>query len=301
MGSGVSRLEVGVLLPQYPPCRWADTVGTAIDAEAAGLDSVWLEDHLLVRAAGEPDTGPWECWTFLAAIAARTERVSVGTIVTATAFRNPALLAKMAASVDEVSEGRLILGIGAGWHEPEFRAFGYPYDRRVSRFEDAVEIIARLLRTGHADHAGRYATATDLTLVPRGPRPTGPPLLIGGTGPRVLGLVARHADLSNRWAHWQDGRLLPSDADALLDAACIAIDRDPRSLARSAIVAIVVPDRPSQGGIRPERLLAGSLDQVVDGLRTLHEAGFTSVQVLLDPTERGALPFLARVVERLRA
>lgn len=296
----MTALRVGIFLPQYPPTRWADTLEAAQEAEQAGLDSVWLEDHLLVRSPGEPSTGPWECWTFLAAIAARTRRVAVGTIVSATAFRNAALLAKMAASVDEVSEGRLILGLGAGWHEPELRAYGIPSDHAVSRFEEAIAIIAGLLRTGRVDFHGRYMEAPDCELVPRSPRSQGPPILIGGKGPRMLGLVARHADAWNRWAIWRDGRLQPSDADATLDAACASIGRDPGTIERTAAVAIQVPGRPRYEGIAPERILTGTVDQVADGLRAVHAAGFASVQVLLDPTERGSIPFLAQVMAVLR-
>ena len=166
-------------------------------AEAEGFDSIWIYDHLLMRFPDQPTEGPWESWTILTALAEATQKVELGTIVLCTQFRNPALLAKMAATFDEVSNGRLILGLGAGWHEPEFKAFGYPFDHRVGRFEEALKIIGPLLREGHVDFTGKYYQAPDCEILPRGPRPKGPPILIAGKGARMLRLTARHADLWN--------------------------------------------------------------------------------------------------------
>src|SRR5204863_9724625 len=137
-------------------------------AEGVGLDSIWVYDHLLFRAPGEPTTGIYEAWSMLAALAADTSRVEVGTVVLAIPFRNPAILAKMAATIEEISGGRLILGLGAGWNEPEFDAFGIPFDHRVGRFEEALQIVLPLLREGHADFHGRFYRADDAVLVPRG-------------------------------------------------------------------------------------------------------------------------------------
>ncbi len=154
----------------------------ALQVEAAGFDSIWLYDHLLYRFEGRPSQGTWECWTILSALAAITERVELGTLVSCTGYRNPGLIAKMASTVDEISGGRLILGLGAGWHQPEYEAFGYPFDHRVDRFEEALRIIVPLLREGHVDFSGTYYRAPNCDLLPRGPRPQGPPLLIGGLG-----------------------------------------------------------------------------------------------------------------------
>lgn len=145
--------------------------------------------------------GIWESWTVLAALAEATHRVEIGTLTLCASFRNPAVLAKMAVSLDEVSEGRLILGIGAGWNEPEYRAFGLPFERRVDRFAEALQIIAPLLRHGRVTFRGRYYSVEDCEIVPRGPRPDGPPLLIGATGPRMLRLAAEHADNWNLTAY----------------------------------------------------------------------------------------------------
>ncbi len=169
----------------------------ALRAEGAGLDSVWVYDHLLYRFPDHPPAGIWECWSVLTGLAEATERVELGTIVLAAPWRNPALLAKMAITVDEISEGRLILGLGAGWHEPEFDAFGYPFDHRVGRFEEAMQVIGPLLREGKADFRGKYVSAPDCEMRPPSTRPGGIPILIASRGPRMLRLTAEHADLWN--------------------------------------------------------------------------------------------------------
>src|SRR5436189_2727120 len=166
-------------------------------AEAAGLDSIWVYDHLLFRSPGEPTTGIYEAWSVLAALAADTSGVEVGTIVLAIPFRNPAVLAKMAAAVDEISGGRLILGLGAGWHQPEFDAFGIPFDHKADRFEEALQIITPLLREGRVDFTGKYYSAPNCELRPRGPRPGGPEILVASFKPRMLKLTARYADSWN--------------------------------------------------------------------------------------------------------
>ena len=174
----------------------------AQQAETDGFDSLWLADHLLYRTPGAPTRGIWECWTMLAALAEATERVAIGTLVLCNSFRNPSILAKMATTVDEVSGGRLILGVGAGWNEPEYAAFGLPFDHRVDRFEEALQILKPLLQEGHVDFAGQYYHARNCDDVPRGPRQAGPPLLVGSEGPRMLKLTAQYADLWNTaiWA-----------------------------------------------------------------------------------------------------
>jgi alkanesulfonate monooxygenase SsuD/methylene tetrahydromethanopterin reductase-like flavin-dependent oxidoreductase (luciferase family) len=163
----------------------------AIEIDNSGLDSIWIYDHLLFRMPGEPTDGFWECWTMLTALAAATQRVEVGTLVICTQFRNPAVLAKMAITLDEVTNGRLILGLGAGWHAPEFTAFGLPFDHRASRFAEAISIIKPLLRDGKVDFQGKYYSARDCELAPRGPRPSGPPLLLAGRRPRM---TRRHVE-----------------------------------------------------------------------------------------------------------
>lgn len=154
-------------------------------AEESGFDSLWLYDHMLYRGEGHPTIGIWECWTFLSALADATKNVELGTLVACNSFRNPALLAKMAITLDEVSQGRLILGVGAGWNKPEYEAFGWPIDHRVSRFEEALQIIRPLLKEGRVDFAGKYYQAKDCEIRPMGPRAGGPPLMISSFGKRM--------------------------------------------------------------------------------------------------------------------
>jgi alkanesulfonate monooxygenase SsuD/methylene tetrahydromethanopterin reductase-like flavin-dependent oxidoreductase (luciferase family) len=138
-------LKVGLLLPDTEgymdgqTAHWSDIREMAQAAERVGFDSVWVTDHFY-RQKGDVELGPWEAWTLLSALAAVTDRVEIGTLVLCTGFRNPAHLAKMVDTIEDVSSGRLILGIGAGWNKPEYDAFGYPYDHRVDRFEESLEI-----------------------------------------------------------------------------------------------------------------------------------------------------------------
>ena len=151
--------------PDGQPPAYAAIRDMALRMEAAGLDSIWLYDHLLYRWPGRPSDGIWECWTILSALAEATQQVELGTLVACTPFRNPALLAKMAATLDEVSGGRFVLGLGAGWHQPEFDAFGFPFDHRAARFEEALRIIGPLLRSGYVDFAGSYYAARECELL----------------------------------------------------------------------------------------------------------------------------------------
>src|SRR5262245_58433570 len=173
-------LKIGVFLPfaEYmmggETSRWTDLMAMTQRAEELGYDSAWLGEHLLARfpepvewAGGHATLGAWNCWSLLAALAAVTKRIELGPLVACTSFHNPALLAKMADTVEEISGGRLILGLGAGWHAPEYQAFGYPFDHRASRFEEAITIIHSLLRTGQIDFAGQYYQARECELRPR--------------------------------------------------------------------------------------------------------------------------------------
>lgn len=243
-------------------------------AEDGGLDSIWVYDHLLYRFPPEPTTGIYEAWTMLAALAADTSEVEIGTVVLAIPFRNPAVLAKMAATVDEISGGRLILGIGTGWHEPEFEAFGIPFDHRVSRFEEALQVLLPLLRNGRVTLNGHYHEA-DAELVPRGPRKNGPPILIAGKRPRMLRLVAEHADAWN--AAWFgdvseiESRLAP------LREALAAAGRDPATLEITIGVNIVFPALVSSDEEIPQHALSGSPKTVAEGLRGYRAAGVSHV------------------------
>ena len=259
--------------------RWADIRAMATTAEALGFDALWVSDHL---GFGDPDGdwhGAWESWTLLSALAATTSRVRLGTYVTAVPLRNPALLAKMAETLDEISGGRVVLGLGASWNEPEYRAFGVPFDHRFDRFEEALRIITAMVREGRSDYDGRYSTTRGARLEPRGPRPAGLPVMVGGAGHRMLRLTAELAD------EWNGGMRSLDDLTPLvayLDDACRAIGRDPASLPRSAEVLVRTIADPA--GAEPEaHELVGTPAHLADALAAYAALGLYHVQVQLRP------------------
>ncbi|HYI25681.1 MAG TPA: LLM class flavin-dependent oxidoreductase, partial [Thermomicrobiales bacterium] len=194
------RLKIGVQLPEVEyAARWSDYLTMARIAEDIGLDSIWLGDHLLYREPDGTTTGPWECLSLLSAVAAVTSRVEIGPLVLATGFRNPAVTAKMAETIDEISGGRLVLGLGAGWNQPEFEAFGVPFDNRLGRFTEAFNIIRHLLRYGEVSYNGIYHHLDACQIIPRGPRAGHIPIMIGSTGERMLRLTLPHVDAWNIW------------------------------------------------------------------------------------------------------
>ncbi|MDQ2934874.1 MAG: LLM class flavin-dependent oxidoreductase [Chloroflexota bacterium] len=264
----------------------------ALRAEADGLDSLWVADHLLFRRDGVT-RGIHEAWTMLTAFAAVTSRVEVGTLVLALPFRNPGVTAKMAVALDEVSRGRLILGIGCGWNKPEFDAFDFPFDHRVGRFEEATEILVRLLREGHADFHGLYQVARSIELRPPA-APGRPPILIAGKQPRMLRLVARHADAWN--AAWY-GTL--DEADELrerleqLTGALAEEGRDPATLEITLGLNVAFPDL-AGGEELPAQVIAGSVEQVAAGLRGYEAINASHLIVSLTPSTTEAVSLLAR-------
>jgi probable F420-dependent oxidoreductase len=300
-------LRVGVQLPEVErEVRWPELLAMARAAEAIGLDSLWLGDHLLYRSPGRPARGPWEAWSLLAALAAATERIQLGPLVAATSFRAPALLAKMAATVDEVSGGRLILGLGAGWNETEYRAFGFPFDQRVARFEEAFTIIRTLLRDGEIDFEGRFYSARDCELRPRGPRPGGPPLMIGSIGARMLRISAPYADAWNAWHDWfgnhADG--LPPLLESVARAESAA-GRAPGSIERTVTALVAFPDAVgrAQGDPEGQRTapLSGDAALLAERLRGYAALGVSHVQLVLDPITVGSIEALAPTLDLLDA
>ena len=280
--------------------RWSDLVEFARVAEDVGLDSLWIPDHLLFREKDGSTSGIWECWSLLSALAAVTRRVELGSFVSCVGFRNPALLAKMADAVEEISGGRLILGLGAGWYEPEYRAFGYPFDHRTDRFEEALTIIRGLLREGHIDFAGEYYRARDCELRPRGPRPDGPPIMIGASeaGPHMLDLTARHADGWNTWLE-STGNSIEGLMPLLtrVDAACDGVGRERTTLERSAAVFVKVDSHEPPAMTQPP--LSGSSEEIAAGLRAYADAGVSHLQVVLEPVTPGGIEAFAPVLELL--
>jgi probable F420-dependent oxidoreductase len=267
-------------------------------AEADGFDSIWLADHLFYREPGQPTRGVWECWTILAALAEATQRVDLGTMVLCNSLRNPAVLAKMATAADEVSDGRLILGVGAGWNEPEYQAFGMPFDHLVSRFEEALQILRPLLRDGQVDFAGQYYQAQNCEDVPRGPRPEGPPLLVGGLGPRLLELTARYADLWN--TGYMGGPETMAGPLARIGAACQEVGRDPATLGVTALIGLWFPDlQPDKPGYA-DQPLTGTPEQLAEAMRGYAELGVKHIIFQSAPYTQEALRRLTEALQLYR-
>ena len=300
-------LKVGVQLPEVErEVRWPELASMATLAEDVGFDSLWVGDHLLYRNAGESARGPWEAWTQMAALAAITSRVEIGPLVAATSFHSPAMLAKKAATIDEVSGGRLILGLGAGWNQVEYAAFGFAYDHRVSRFEEAFTIIRTLLREGAIDFEGAYYQVRDCELLPRGPRPGGPPLMVGSQGPRMLRITMPHVDAWNAWHAWYGNDIdgLPTVLDKV-DAACDAVGRNRGDILRTTTVLVQLPGGTGrESGDADKRAVAalrGSAEEIASRLRAYADRGIGHVQLVLDPITAESIERLAPVLELLTA
>ncbi len=296
-------LLVGIQLPEVEwEVPFPELIRMAQTAEQVGFDSVWLGDHLLYDLAAGP-RGPWEVWTSLAALAASTERVQLGPLVASAGFHQPAMLAKQAATVDEISGGRLILGLGAGWNRTEFEAFGFPYDHRIDRFEEAFTIIRTLLREGAIDFDGRFYKARDCEVLPRGPRPGGPPLMIGSVGPRMLDITMPHADSWNVW--FADTDNSPAGVPPLrelVDDACRRAGRDPGEVERTVAVQVRMPGgtgRLAGDGKRTPPSLEGSPEAMAHALREYAHEGIAHVQLVIDPITRDSIAAFAPVLKAL--
>lgn len=295
-------IKVGLILPDTEremggeTPRWSDIAAMARFGEEAGFDSLWVFDHLIYRPAGLEPQGPWECWSNLAALAAITSRVEIGPVVCCTSFRNPALLAKIAGTVEEISGGRLVLGLGAGWNPPDYAEFGFPFDHRVSRFEEALIIIHGLLRNSTIDFDGTYYSARDCELRPRGPRASGPPILIGSSAPRMLGLLAKYGDIWNAWALQTVDEII--EHRDIVDAAMLTADRDPVSVERT--VALLL-DLPTATGRPSEETKVGfkarSPEEIAEHLLKYAEAGISHVQLMLDPNTMAGMKWAAQALE----
>jgi alkanesulfonate monooxygenase SsuD/methylene tetrahydromethanopterin reductase-like flavin-dependent oxidoreductase (luciferase family) len=275
-------MKVGVQLPEVErEVRWPELLAIAQAAEESGFDSIWVGDHMLYRGDGRPERGPWDAWAALAALAASTTSVRLGPLVAATAFHPPGLVARMAAAIDEISGGRFVLGLGTGWNEVEFRAFGVPFDHRVARFEEAFEIVRRLLAGERVTFEGRYHRAADAVLLPPPRRRV--PLLVGTTGPRVMAAAGPHVDWWNCWYSWYGNT---SSGFAELNA------RFEGGFQRSACVLVAVEggrdERTSEDDAPPVdvRDLRAHLDE-------LAEAGADEAILVLDPIDEASVRAVA--------
>lgn len=298
-------MKIGVQLPEVERVvPWTELRRMAEAAERIGLDSIWVGEHLLYRYADGEERGPWEAWTLMAALAAVTDRVEIGPLVACTSFHNPAILAKQAATVDEISGGRLILGLGAGWNEVEFHAFGVPFDHRVSRFEEAFTIIRGLLRDGRVDFEGTYYEARNAVLLPGGRRSGGPPLMVGSMGERMLSITLPQVDAWNGWYTWfrnsTEGYVPLRDH---IDAACERVDRDPASVERTVALFVAFDDAVGRRTAFAEDVvqpLPSEPAALAEALTAFGEAGVAHVQLVLDPITVESIERLAPVVEQLR-
>jgi alkanesulfonate monooxygenase SsuD/methylene tetrahydromethanopterin reductase-like flavin-dependent oxidoreductase (luciferase family) len=276
-------VRVGVQLPEAERfVRWPEVAAMARAAEESGFESIWLGDHLLYRGDGREERGPWEVWTQLAGIAAVTSRVRLGPLVACASFHPPGLIAKMAASVDEISGGRFVLGLGAGWNETEYRAFGLPYDHRVSRFEEAFSIIRRLVAGERVQTAGRYWSAEDLVLLPPPARRI--PLMIGSNGPRMLSIALPHVDWWNTWydryGNTSEGF---SELNAFVSEQAERVGRDPAEVQRSTAVLVELDPEAVKRPHSDRRAEPIPLDGLRAHLAALAEAGADEAICILRP------------------
>ncbi|MCC7088586.1 MAG: LLM class F420-dependent oxidoreductase [Dehalococcoidia bacterium] len=223
-----------------PNNSWNDTLALAKHAEAGGWHGVWYADHFMPNA--EDTSGPTsECWTTLAALAASVPRIRLGALVTGNTYRHPAVLAKMAANVDNISGGRCVLGLGAGWQENEHRAYGINFSTlggRMNRFEEACQVVTGLFSNEQTTFAGKHYQLTDAPLAPK-PVQKPLPLLIGGGGEqRTLRIAAKYA---NEWNVWGTPEVLKHKG-GILDQYCREIGRDPKTIAHSAQGMLMLTD-----------------------------------------------------------
>ena len=295
-------MGIGLMLPIAErsafggPVRFADMVEMAQTAEATGFDAIWLADHFLFRPPVAPDGeeyGLWEAWTAAAGLAQATSRINIGLLVTCLGWRNPGMVARMTDTIDEISGGRFILGVGAGWHEPEYDAYGFPFDHRVSRFEDAIIILDGLLRKGRVDHEGRFFSAKDAISQPRGPMGDrgGSPILVGSSSPRMLGLTARYADAWN--TVWHNDPEQTKEPLRALAKACEEAGRDPETIVRTAGGNVALEGYTGTRG----NPIEGSSEEIAERLAGFRDLGFRHFVAGLDPCTPTSIEQFGGVLE----
>jgi alkanesulfonate monooxygenase SsuD/methylene tetrahydromethanopterin reductase-like flavin-dependent oxidoreductase (luciferase family) len=301
----LERLEIGLVLPMGDPfvsgptVRWTDIRDLALHAEAVGFDTVWTADELLWRRGDSEPQGWWECIAMTGAIAAATSRVKVGTWIMSALHRNPGITGKAVETLDEISGGRFVFGLGSGHAGAQGRAFGLPEDHIYGRYEEALEILIPLLREGRADFQGTYHAARNLEQRPVGPRPGRIPIMIGAKGPKMLRSAARHADI---WSWYVEERSDLTEFGprlAALEAACNEVGRDPASIGKSAGV-VVEPTTVTGSEAVLGTPIRGSAAEIADALRGFATAGFTNLELVIWPPTLQALSAMSPVLGLLR-
>ena len=279
--------------------RWPEYAAMARAAEDAGFDSIWVGDHMLYRGDGRPERGPWDAWTLLASLAATTTRVRLGPLVACTAFTPPGLLARKAAAVHEVSGGRLVLGLGAGWNEAEFTAFGLPFDRRASRFEEAFDVVRRLLAGERVSYTSDFGYADDAVVLPLPDKPV--PLMVGSIGERVLRTTLPYVDSWNAWFAWFDNA--PEDFAARNDrvtAICRDVGRDPAEVERSAEVFVALDDAGSDRPHAQVEPVRGTTAEMAARLTEFADAGVDEAILVVTPITERAIRQLGDLIAAAR-
>jgi alkanesulfonate monooxygenase SsuD/methylene tetrahydromethanopterin reductase-like flavin-dependent oxidoreductase (luciferase family) len=297
-------LEIGLVLPMEESwtdgatARWVEIRELAVRAEEIGFDAVWIPDELLWRPPDGQVRGWWECVAMAGAVAASTLRIKIGTWILSALHRNPGLTAKAVETLDEISAGRFVFGLGSGHAGRQAHAFGLPEHHVIGRFEEALEIIVPLLRGGRANFEGTYHAARDLEHRPVGPRPGRIPIMIGAKGPKMLRLAARHADVWSWYVEERSDLVEFGPRLAALEAACLEVGRDPATIGRSA--GIVVEPTAVTGAADVLAVpVHGSAEEIADGLRAFGAGGFTQLELLLWPRTLAALDAMAPVLELL--
>ena len=294
-------MRVGLILPMGDelrpgvPQRWSEIRALAVATEDAGLDSLWVYDHLLAEGPDQAAESPWEAWTLLAALADATTRVRLGPLVLCVPFREPGVLARMADTLQDISGDRLVLGLGCGWHRPEFDAFGLAFDERVGRFGEQLAIITDMLRTGRSTSDGRYYRTAAAPVREREGR-VAPEILVAARRPHMMRLAAERADAWNVAWYGAPGTAYREVASAMV-AACESVSRDPATLRKTVGFRISA----AASADDEARLVQGGAAAVAAAIAAWEAEGVDELVCWPEPNNQAGLALLADGVARYRA
>ena len=298
------RMSFGLMVPLGEGSAFGGTDAPSFEqilalvrgAAAAGIEIMWFADHFSAPPSKDLDRerGCWEAFSLMAGLAGATRDLDIayGPLVACATFRNAGLLARMTETIDEISAGRFILGLGAGWHRPEYDAYDYPFDHRVSRFEEIITVVSQMLREGGSTFAGQYTHTDGAANRPAGPRAAtgGAPILIGSSGDRMLDILARHADAWNTgWEHEIDA---VRDNFAKLDAACERVGRDPKTVVRTVGGNVGLDGATGRRG----KMLRGSDDEIATRLVEFRDFGTDHFILGLDPATPESVAHIGRII-----